>query len=100
MLDLREYYLGCSFVKFYDFRAVTFIHKLILTKCPEYLYSKLLISESTRTRRLITPRNRTAFYNDASFVRGIRAYNALPDNIKVLETLNSFRQECLRIYNF
>ena len=96
---LQKNLLGCPILRYYDFRAVVFIHRLLLTRCPEYLYEKLTISESSRTRRLITPRNRTAFYNDALFVRGVRTYNSLPNEIKSIDSLNGFKKECLRIMN-
>jgi hypothetical protein len=91
--------IGCPFARYYEFRAVLFIHRLLLTRCPGYLYDRLSLSTSRRTRRLVTPRNRTALYNGSFFVQGVRAYNALPDPIKLLANLTAFRKECLGFYN-
>ena len=97
--SLQRDLVGCPFSCYYKFRAVQFIHKLLLTRRPEYLYSRLSLSGSLRTRRLITPRNRTALYNNSFFVQGVGAYNALPDSVKLLTNMVAFRRECLRFYN-
>ena len=96
---LQASLIGCPMNKYYDYRAVVFIHRLISTRCPEYLHSRLRISISTRTRRLIPPINRTSFYNDSFFVRGVCIYNSIPNNIKAIVSLDSFRAECLRYFN-
>jgi hypothetical protein len=97
--SLQHRLIGCPFAVYYEFRAVVFVHRLLLTRCPEYLYNKLLVSNSHRTRRLVTPRNRTALYNNSFFVQGVRSYNALPDSVKLLPNLEAFKKECLRFYN-
>jgi len=97
--SLQGSLIGCPFSKYYAYRAVLFVQRLLVTKCPEYLYEKLLVSDSLRTRRLVTPRNRTARYNGSFFVQGVREYNALPDSIKLVSNLETFRRECLRFYN-
>ena len=46
---LQKNLIGCPLMVYYDFRATVFIHKLLLTRCPEYLYEKLIISDALRT---------------------------------------------------
>jgi hypothetical protein len=60
--SLQRELIGCPFSSYYELRAVLFIHRLPLIKSPGYLYEKLVVSGSLRTRRLVTPRNRTALY--------------------------------------
>ena len=97
--SLQRELIGCPFSSYYEFRAVLFIHRLLLIKSPGYLYEKLVVSGSLRTRRLVTPRNRTALYNNSFFVQGVRAYNALPDSVKLLTSFEVFKKECLKYYN-
>jgi hypothetical protein len=91
--------LGCPFASYYSFRAVLLIHRLLVTGCPGYLFSRLSLSVSRRTRRLITPRNRTAAFNNSFFVQGVRIYNSLPDRVRSAATVEIFRRECLKHFN-
>ena len=95
----QRHLVGCPFSVYYDYRSSVFVHRLLLTGCPGYLFEKLTVSETRRTRRLVTPRNRTALYNNSFFVQCVRIYNALPDSIKLLQNLEAFKRECLEFYN-
>ena len=97
--SLQRNLLGCPMSRYYDFRAVVNVHKLLLYRCPDYLYRKLCVSESRRTVRLVTPQNRTSLYNDSFFVRGVRTYNALPDSVKSASSMAVFRKRCLELFN-
>ena len=95
----QRFLLGCPFDNYYVFRAVVFVHKLLVTGCPGYLSGRLSLSTSLRTRRLITPRNRTAVLNGSFFVQGVRVYNSLPDRVRSAATVEVFRRECLKFFN-
>ena len=96
---LQRELIGCPFSEYYKFRSNMFIKKLLITQEPGYLYEKLDFSNSSRTNRLIIPRNRTSFYNSSFFVQGVSIYNSLPNTIKEATSLVVFRKECLKFYN-
>ena len=95
---LQPLLLGVPFSNYYKYRSVIFIHKLIMTRKPNYLYQKLNIS-NIQTSRLVLPINRTAFYNASFFVRGISTYNSLPNYIKRIASIPVFGDECRKYFN-
>ena len=96
---LQKNLIGCPFLNYFKYRSVLFMHKLILTREPGYLYDRLNISSFSRTCRLIVPINRTALYNASFFVRGVSVYNSLPSSLKAITSLSCFGKRCLIYFN-
>ena len=74
--------LGCSLESYLDIRNCIFLHKLILSKTPPYLFEKLRFSLSSRNNDLIIPK----FYYQNSercfFVNAARKWNSIPTSIR------------------
>jgi hypothetical protein len=90
--------LGVPFSRYFEYRSVIFVHKLLLTREPAYLYGKLRLSVN-QPLRLIPSQNRTAHYNSSFFVRGVSLYNAVPLRIRRLTSMASFVRECREHFN-
>jgi hypothetical protein len=94
---LQHLLLGVPFSRFFDFRSVVFVHKLVRSRQPGYLHDKIRVS-SNQPLRLIPSRNRTSSYNSSFFVRGVLSYNALPVEIRRTETVAGFVRLCKDFY--
>lgn len=94
---LQASLLGCPFIKFYKFRSCMTLFKIIKTKTPDFLFSKLTPFRGTRTRNFRIPNHSSSYYSQSFFVRGVVSFNSLPNNIKSIEATTHFRDE-LRSY--
>lgn len=83
--------LGCSLTQYLDARNCIFLHKIIYSKSPRYLYEKLQFTQSARIFNfIIQPFNYT---NSSSlfFTYAIRLWNSLPEHIKRASGASQFR---------
>jgi len=65
-------------------RAIIFLHKVIYTREPSYLFEKLQFSRSTRTKNIICIRH-----------NAIRTWNELPNYIKETRSATLFKTKLL-----
>lgn len=86
--------LGSDLFVYFDFLASSFLHRVITSKQPEYVYDNLSFGVSNRTRNLILPRNDRDVMNGSLFVRGISKYNALPAAVKSVFSITGFKRVC------
>ena len=102
--DLRKYdrlashrnlILGMSLKDYICFRTCVFLHKLMNTKTPTYLYDKLCLGHSTRNRVLIVPKFRYLESSRLFFVSAIRLWNTLPATFRNIAAANSFKRHLL-----
>lgn len=89
--DVRNVVLGMSLENHFKVRALMFLHKLINTKTPDYLYDNLNFGASARTANLLIPWNRTRHFNNSLFVSGASLWNSLPSHLKTLRSAAAFR---------
>lgn len=88
--------VGCNIENFLYFRSCLFLFKLIKTKNPLYLYSKLLFPRLQRNGLLNLPTLRKSKQRNMSFfVQGIRLWNSLNSDLRTIVSTQSFRRECL-----
>jgi len=88
---------GMPFVNFLKYRTLLFLHKIINTKEPLYLYNKLQFSQSSRTKNLV-PKAYMYLNSQRSFyVNSVRLWNMLPNNIKHVYSGPQFKNK-LRTY--
>lgn len=92
---LQKVLLGCSFSKFYSYRACLHIYAIINNKSPQYLYNKLQFMRNSRTLSLIIPQHFSAYYGHSLFVSGISNWNRLSTTLKSSATLCGFRKGLL-----
>ena len=75
----------------YNILNLIFLHKLIYTKCPQYLFEKLRFANSVRTLNIITPAFNYLASSRLFFVNAIKLWNLLPTNIKSIRNPESFK---------
>lgn len=92
---LQKSLLGYSFYNFAKARVCIIIHKLLKSRTPEYLYSKLHYFRGMRLRKLVIPRHRTSHYAKTFFIRGVVYWNELPQEIIHENSTVMFRKRCL-----
>jgi len=73
-------------------RTIIFLHKVIYTREPSYLFKKLQFSTSTRTKNIICLQHRFLLSNRQFFINTIRTWNELPNYIKKLGAQHYLRQ--------
>ena len=89
----RRGHIGHIF-RYYDYRCVLFLYKLIKTGQPSYLQQRIRFATSARTGNLIIPRNESRHSSLSLFVHGSRLWNALPVEAKFATTIRNFRVCC------
>lgn len=87
-------FMGCSLMQYLNYHTLTFVHNLILRKAPDYLFSKVQMSRSSRTFSYSIPFTATSRAHDSLFVSGVARYNMLPVRAKRSATLDTFRRHC------
>lgn len=93
--DVSKAILGCSITSYLDARNCIFLHKLIYSKTPPYLYNKLRFSVSNRSLNLILPKFNYLQSQRLFFINAIRLWNLLPNNIKNINRTSSFKHSIL-----
>ena len=84
--------LGCNILKYLENRNCIFLHKIIKTRTPAYLFDKLQFCHSVRNMNLLVP---TFNYINSSrlfFVSAIRLWNSVPVMLKNTNSINKFKQ--------
>lgn len=87
--------LGFSLKKFYSFRALAFIHKLINSESPKYLNFIVNFGASLRTKQLRIPRYEKQ-YGDTLMVKGVSEWNMVPVIVREVSSFDVFRTRCVR----
>lgn len=91
--------LGCTLLQYFNARNCIFLHKIIQTRSPSYLYSKLIFCQSRRTLNIVIP---TFNYLNSSrlfFVNSTRVWNSLPTSTRQITNLTKFRKEVFRYFS-
>ena len=91
--------LGCSLENFLNLNNCVFLHKLLKSKHPEYLYSKLCFCRHERTGRLLIPRYNYFNTTRLFFINTIRVWNSLPANLRAIEEENLFKQSITKYFS-
>lgn len=89
--------LGVSLENYLKIRALLFLHKIIYSREPEYLYNLIQFSRSNRGRQIIQLRYYRCISNQHYFINTIRLWNNLPNNIQILNNIWQFKK---KIFDF
>lgn len=92
---LQYLLIGCRFENFSKLRSCLFLHGLLSSKQPDYLYNKLHIARSNRFRHFILPRHHTSKYGNSFFVRGVAHWNSLPSSLSNESSFIAFKRGCI-----
>lgn len=96
MLDALKWMSISQRIKY---NVLVMIYKMINGLLPKYLCDNIIFpnqvhNRTTRQTNLRLPRCGTEFARKNVFVKGIAMYNALPNNLKELNSLNLFKSKC------
>ena len=86
-----EYLLKC--------KCLIFLHKIIYTAQPTYLYATINFGRSARELVLIQRKYKTAFSERQFFIYCIWLWNQLPKRIQIISNANRFKIELLRHFH-
>ena len=91
--------LNCTLENFLKFRTCLYIHKLLKFKYPIYLYELLSFPKLQRNKMLNPPKSfRTTQFRSSFFVEGIKLWNNLDADIRILESTEVFKRKCLHYF--
>lgn len=91
--------LGCPFSQFIKFRSSVTLFRIIHSKKPNYLFTKLVPFRNPRTNNFIIPNHSSAYYNGSLFARGVSTWNSLPTNLKSCRNIPCFKRQLLNLLN-
>lgn len=106
--DLRRYdhispystkILNCTVSKYTNYRNCIFLHKVIHTKTPLYLYERISLCHSSRTGNILTPSFKYLNSSRLFFVNSIRLWNSLPISIKQIREIANFKTEVFKHFS-
>ena len=83
---------GVSFKDLINIMILVFLHKIIYTKEPKYLYNLINFARSRRGKRIIIPLRRNLVSEWHFFINAIRLWNAIPHNILLVSNAIHFRK--------
>jgi len=97
LTPFRNKLYGYSFDYLLKFRVLIFLQKVIHTKEPNYLYSRLRFSRSERNQNIIPVRHTTLLSERQFYLYAIRLWNALPASIQSVGHADRFKS---KLHNF
>lgn len=89
---------GISFESLLKTRILIFLHKIINTKTPKYLYDRICFSQSPRNRNIVIPLHQCLVSEWQFFIHGARLWNTLPQNQQLNSNANSFKSFLFNFY--
>lgn len=91
-------FLGCTLQQYMNIRNCIFLHKIITSHSPPYLFAKLNFSRSRRTFNINTHHYNYLNSKRLFFVHAIRLWNELPLHIKGILNAKNFKIALLNYY--
>lgn len=91
--------LGCTLSQYISARNCIFLHKIIHTKSPRYLYTKLNFCQSARTLNIVVPTFKYLNSSRLFYVNSIRLWNSLPIQIKQIRGFTSFKNLIFKYFS-
>lgn len=78
--------------QFWSLLSLLFLHKIIYSRKPFYLFEKLSFNRSNRGKLIIPPQRRSLVSEWQFFIHAVRLWNTLPHNIQLLSNAISFKK--------
>lgn len=83
---------GVSLENLMKIRVLLFLHKIIHTKKPSYLYEKIQFARSNRGQKVILPRHRCLVSEWHFYLNACRLWNILPQNQQLNSNASHFKK--------
>lgn len=97
--DRISYYsyklFNVTFTNYLKYKSLSFLHKIIYTKEPKYLFETLQFSRSNRGKKIIQIRFRSARSERQFFIPAVRSWNTLPSCLQTISNAHHFKKELL-----
>lgn len=84
---------GMTLFKYFEFRCLQFMYKIVKFQRPEYIFNLLIFSRFSRTNNLGIPRHRTAYMSDSFQCAVPLLWNAIPVKIRRSVAFGSFSKQ-------
>lgn len=91
--------IGCTLQEYINARNCIFLHKIMNTQCPSYLYNRLNFTRSSRTVNLIPYRCNYLNSSRLFFIHTVRLWNSLPSQIKNISNPSNFKSAILQHFS-
>lgn len=92
--DYLDELLGCPIMTYLKRRRCSFLHGLVLSREPGFLFDRLVSGRSVRSRQFVVPRHSSAQYGRSFFVRTVADYNAIPTSVRLINSQSRFADAC------
>lgn len=83
---------GVSLQKLLNIKTLVFLHKIIYTQEPRYLYRKLEFNRSNRGKKIIPFTRQSLVSEWQFFIYAVRLWNSLPHNLQIISNANKFKK--------
>lgn len=87
-----------SFENLLKFKTLIFLHKIITTQQPDYLFKALRFGRSVRGKKLIQTKHKSAFSQRQFFIYSTSLWNQLPNHIQIISNAIRFKNELLMYF--
>lgn len=87
---------GISLEKLMNIKSLVFLHKIIYSKQPTYLFGKIKFNRSPRGKNIIPFVHKSLVSDWQFFVHAVRLWNSLPSEIQILSIANKFKKNVFR----
>lgn len=84
--------LRMSLDNYFKYKSVIFLHSIINSGKPEYLYEKLIFCRSNRGNRINEICHRRQASDGQFFIRTIRLWNLIPNNLQTINSAVKFKR--------
>lgn len=88
-----------EFATYLKFKSLIFLHKIIFTKEPRYLFEKITFAQSARGKKLIPQMFKSLNSERQFFISTVRLWNRLPHHIQIISSASSFKKEIVQFLN-
>lgn len=83
---------GVTFPNLLKIRSLIFLHKIVYTREPQYLYKSIRFTRSNRSNDIIPVRHKSLMSDWQFFVSSIRLWNLLPSSIQFISNAEHFKK--------
>lgn len=92
-----ERLLGCSILNYLRYRQCLFLHRLVISKAPDYLYSKLQLGRSSQNRMFVLTQNTWLQCNRSFVLRPVSNFHSWPESVKRMSSIMSFKRAYFKL---
>ena len=82
---------GVTFTNLLKIRSLIFLHKIVYTREPPYLYNRIIFTRTNRSNDLIPIRRKSLISEWQFFVYSVRLWNLLPSHIQFISNAERFK---------